>query len=202
MKLRSDVVGAILAGGKSSRMGTEKALLPVQGRPMVQVAVETLAAVFSDVILVGGSKDNFGFLEREIIQDVFEGCGPLAGIHSALNSSQGRPVFVLSCDTPFVPPRLVEFVMEYKSPAPTKVASFESVLQPLCALYDVTSLQAIEEDLRQGKYSIIKTLKNINYAEISITPDLPFFTPSIFRNVNQPEDYRTLINPLTGRNHG
>jgi molybdopterin-guanine dinucleotide biosynthesis protein A len=202
MNVRSDILGAVLAGGKSSRMGTEKALLPVDGRPMIRHAVDTLAALFSEVIIAGGTEGMFGFLQIDVVPDIVQDCGPLAGIHTALRRAKGRPVFVLSCDTPFVPRALVEHILAIRSEAPTKIASFENVLQPLCGLYDATSLPAIEEDLRAGKYAIFKTLAKIDHAEISITPDLPFFTAQIFWNVNRPQDYHTLPDNPTGTTHG
>jgi molybdopterin-guanine dinucleotide biosynthesis protein A len=202
MSKRSDVLGAILAGGNSTRMGTEKALLPFKGRPMIQHAADTLSALFSEVVVVGGGKDKYGFLKLEVVPDVFEGCGPLGGIQAALNRAKPLPVFILSCDTPFIPVGLIEYILSFKSAAPTKIAIFDGVLQPLCGLYDSTSLGAIEHDLQEGKYSVLKTILNIDHVDVPITPDLPFFAPQIFWNVNRPEDYRFLSTLSNGPTHG
>ncbi|MCX6135575.1 MAG: molybdenum cofactor guanylyltransferase [Ignavibacteriales bacterium] len=202
MTKRSDVLGAVLAGGKSTRMGTEKALLPVKGRPMIQYAAETLAKVFAETVIVGGSQDKYGFLKCEIVPDLFEGCGPLGGIHAALHRSKPRAAFVLSCDTPFIPADLIEFLLRAKAPDLTVIATFDGVLQPLCGVYDASSFPEIDRDIEQGKYSVFKTLKNIEHVEIPITPDLPFFTPQLFWNMNRPEDYRILSQPDAGTSHG
>jgi molybdopterin-guanine dinucleotide biosynthesis protein A len=202
MSKRSDVLAAILAGGKSTRMGTEKALLPFNGRPMIQHIADTLSSRFNEVVVVGGSKDTYGFLELEVVPDVFEGCGPLGGIQAALSRARPLPVFVLSCDTPFIPVELIEYLLSFKSAAPTSIAISDGVLQPLCGLYDSTALGAIEHDLQEGKYSILKTILNIDHTAVPITPDLPFFTPQIFWNVNRPEDYRLLSTISNGPGHG
>jgi molybdopterin-guanine dinucleotide biosynthesis protein A len=202
MSKRSDVLGAILAGGKSSRMGMEKALLPLKGRPMIQYVADALSSRFNEVVVVGGGKDKYSFLELEVVPDVFEGCGPLGGIQAALNRARALPVFVLSCDTPFIPVELIEYMLSFKSAAPTKIAKFSGVIQPLCGLYDSTALDAIEHDLQEGKYSVLKTILNIDHTAVPITPDLPFFTPQIFWNVNRPEDYRLLSTISNGPTHG
>lgn len=202
MSKRSDVLGAILAGGKSTRMGTEKAILPLKGRPMIQYVADTLSALFSEVVVVGGENDKYGFLKHEVVPDVFEGCGPLGGIQAALNRAKPLSVFVLSCDTPFIPVGLIEYISSFKSAAPTKIATFDGVLQPLCGLYDSTSIGAIEHDLQGGKYSVLKTILNIEHTVVPITPDLPFFNPQIFWNVNRPEDYRMISDPSIGNPHG
>jgi molybdopterin-guanine dinucleotide biosynthesis protein A len=192
----------ILAGGKSSRMGMEKALLPLKGRPMIQYVADTLSSRFSEVVIVGGGKDKYSFLELEVVPDVFEGCGPLAGIQAALNRARPLSVFVLSCDTPFIPVELIEYLLSFKSAAPTTIAISNGVLQPLCGLYDSTALGAIEHDLQEGKYSVLKTILNIDHTAVPITPDLPFFTPQIFWNVNRPEDYRLLSTISNGPTRG
>jgi molybdopterin-guanine dinucleotide biosynthesis protein A len=202
MSKRSDVLGAILAGGKSTRMGTEKALLPLIGRPMIQHAAETLSSLFSKVVVVGGAKDKYGFLKLEVLPDLYEGCGPLGGIQAALNRAKPLPVFVLSCDTPFIPVELIEYLLGFKSAAPTRIPTFDGVLQPLCGLYDSTSLEVIEDDLRERKYSVLKSISKLDHAVVPITPDLPFFTSQIFWNVNRPEDYRSISDPMTGTPHG
>jgi len=199
---RSSVLGAVLAGGKSTRMGTDKALLPINGRPMVQFAAETLSTVFSNVIVVGADEEKFGFLNLPIAPDIFEGCGPLGGIHAALTFAKPRSVFVLSCDIPFIPSRLVDYIVRFDSAEGTRIATFEGMLQPLCGLYNSASLTAIEHDLHAGKYSILKTLQNLGHAEIPITPDLPFYAPRMFLNVNRPEDYQTLAISEQGNRHG
>ena len=202
MSKRLDVLGAILAGGKSTRMGTEKALLPLNGQPMIQHAAETLSSLFSKVVIVGCAKDTYGFLKLEVVPDLFEGCGPLGGIHAALNRAKPLPVFVLSCDTPFIPVGFVEYLLSFKSAAPTRIPTFDGVLQPLCGLYDSTALGVIEDDLKEGKYSVLKTLPKLIHTVVPITPDLPFFTSQIFWNVNRPEDYRSISDPTTGTPHG
>ncbi len=192
MSLRSDITGVVLAGGKSTRMGTEKALLPIGGHPMITYVISTLKKIFTEVIVCGADSVRYEFLGVPIVQDIFPGCGPLAGIHSSLAHSKTQPVFVLSCDTPFVPEELVRYILDFSTSLQTRVAFSEGVLQPLCGLYAQECLPIMETDLRRAKYSIVRTLESIEYAAVSIGPNLSFYKQFIFSNVNRPEDYETI----------
>lgn len=202
MSKRSDFLGAILAGGKSTRMGTEKALLLLEGIPLIQHVARTLTSIFRDVAIIGGDRKKFDFLKLPMIPDVFEGSGPLGGIHAALSHSQPRSIFVLSCDTPFIPSQLVTYVLAFEHSAPTRIVSVDGEPQPLCGLYNPSCLSVMELDLRRGKYSVVKTLQEIEHSIIPITPDLPFYTPHMLRNLNRPKDYHSLSAISNGLTHG
>ena len=202
MNKRSDILGVVLAGGKSTRLGAEKALLPLRGRPMIQIVAETLSTVFADVIIAGGRFDQLGFLGLPVVSDSFPECGPLAGIHAALSHSQARSIFVLSCDTPFIPPELIEYVLDFKSSSPTKITLFEDKLQPLCGLYSAACLPFLRSDLEQGKLSVLKSLLNIDFAPVPISASQAFFTPELFRNINCPEDYQFISTLEPAKSYG
>ena len=80
MPLRSDIIGVVLAGGASSRMGTDKALLPLGGAPIITYAAKALSSVFSEVVVSSGSGKRYAFLGLNEISDVFNDSGPLGGI--------------------------------------------------------------------------------------------------------------------------
>lgn len=202
MRKRYDIVGAVLAGGKSTRMGSDKALLPVQGRPMIQIVAETLSHVFSDVIVAGGQADQFEYLRLPVIPDLFSGCGPMAGIHAALSYSKPSPIFILSCDTPFIPAELVRYIIDFESDFPTKIAQYDNEVQPLCGLYDASCLPQFQRDLENGKFSVVKSLDTIDFEPVPISPEQAFFNPNIFRNINRPEDYHSIPTLKPGKVNG
>lgn len=102
-----DVVGVVLAGGRSSRMGTEKGLLPLGGIPLVERAVARLRPQVGKVIVsANGDPGRFSGLAAPVVPDVVPGCGPLGGLLSGLHwaRSAGAPfVLTVACDTPFFP---------------------------------------------------------------------------------------------------
>ncbi len=191
MPLRSDIVGVVLAGGASSRMGVDKAILPLGGAPIITYAPKALSDVFSDVIVSSGGEKRYSFLGLKEITDVFKNSGPLGGIHAALLDAQDRPVFVIACDLPFVNRELVEYVLGSGESTRTRVASAEGRVQPLFGLYDAKILQHIERCLQERSLSVLKALDGYDHDVVPIGPSLPFFRPNILQNINTLSDYRS-----------
>lgn len=190
MSLREEIVGAVLAGGMSSRMGVDKAMLPIQGIPMISRVAGMLSGIFSQVVLLPGDKANYSFLQLPHIGDLFEGCGPLGGIHAALHHAAPKPVFVLACDLPFVTPPLVNYLLSHLKSAKAVVPSFNGMTQPLCAVYTPQCLQTIDSRLKKGWYGVSRALEEIEHTIIPITEELPFYVPNILLNINNEQEYR------------
>src|SRR5215472_17903262 len=100
MTVVADVSVFILAGGRSSRMGRDKALLPFNDATLLEFMLEKARALTSRVFIVGGRELYSGY--GEVIEDIIPGCGPLGGIHAALASSESNDNLILSVDIPFV----------------------------------------------------------------------------------------------------
>lgn len=96
------VTGVILAGGSSSRMGSNKALLEVDGSPIITRTYRTLAGLFREVIIVTSSPGDYAFLPCRKVPDIYPGCGSIAGLHAALAHSSSAYSFVTACDMPFI----------------------------------------------------------------------------------------------------
>lgn len=192
MSPRTEIVGAILAGGTSSRMGVDKALLPIRGIPIIAHLARMLSGVFSEVLVLPGKRASYSFLHLPHIRDVFEGCGPLGGIHAALQHAAPRPVFVLACDLPFVTPPLIEYLLSHSASAHAVIPLFNGRTQPLCALYMPTCLQPIGSRLTGGRYSVLRALEEIKHTVIPITAQLPFYVPNILANINIERQYLEL----------
>jgi molybdopterin-guanine dinucleotide biosynthesis protein A len=187
--MNSSIIGVILAGGKSSRMGRDKALLKLDGRPFIWHVVTTLQAVFDKLVLVANDPSAYRFLELETIGDIFQDCGPLGGIHSALIRAGNADIFVSACDTPFVTRELVRYVVGFDSDAPAKIPSFKQQLHPLCGLYTRNCLPASVERLESRRLRVLDFVESIHAEVIPISPNLPFYREDLFANFNTPEDY-------------
>jgi molybdopterin-guanine dinucleotide biosynthesis protein A len=184
--------GFVLTGGKSSRIGKNKAFLDFGGETLLHRALKTLEAVCQDVAIVG---DPAIFVDcGPAIADVFPGCGPLAGIHAALKHSSAELNLMLAVDMPFVAPELLSFLLSAAedTDAVVTVPRTSKSLQPLCAVYRRSFIHAAEENLRAGKYKIDAAfasiaLRIIEESELSAAG----FSEQNFFNVNTPEDRRT-----------
>lgn len=132
---RTEITGIILAGGKSNRMGTDKAFLSLAGRPLIAHVIIALEAIADKIILVGGDKrlDTFG---KKRIEDMIADAGPLAGLYTGLHHSDTEYNLVLGCDTPFVNKTLFETILNNTGTMydVVQVASRKSTM-PLIALY-------------------------------------------------------------------
>jgi len=188
MALR-DLTAFILAGGNSTRMGTDKAFVMFEGRTLLARALEVCRTITSDVRVVGDRKKFAPF--APVVEDVFPGCGPLAGIHAGLRDSETDWNVVLAVDLPFVSPALLLFLVAQarESRAMVTVPRAGEGWQPLCAIYRRAFADAAETALRAGRYKI-----DALFDESLIRPvgeeDLrrAGFSPEVFRNLNTPEE--------------
>jgi len=95
-----DISGIILAGGKSSRMGTNKAFLQINGVIMIERVARVLTGVCSKVIISGDEK-TYSNLGYRVVPDIYPGCGPLSGIYAGLLATANHYIFISACDTPY-----------------------------------------------------------------------------------------------------
>lgn len=198
----NDITGIILAGGKSSRMGVNKALLHFKGKTIIERIASLAKSVFSNVILITNHPEEYSFLELEMFKDIYQGKGPLAGIHSGLSNTKTEKNFILSCDIPLINKELIEFLLNYKTIHPVTVIKTDGFVQHLCGVYCRSLKMYAKEILSQmcnridtGKKVKCKMteLLRVNGAEIIDCRDVPFYCEGMFLNINSPFDYQTLL---------
>lgn len=190
----ADVSVFILAGGKSTRMGTDKAFVPLDGRTLLARALDLARQVTSDVHIVGDRKKFAPF--APVVEDIYPGCGPLGGIHAALRSSQSDLNVILAVDTPFVSLALVHHLITRARNCPSATVTVPHGnlgWQPLCAVYRREFAASAEQALTQGRYKIDSLFEDEKTQAIS-DPELETagFSPRIFQNVNTPADLAAL----------
>ncbi len=188
------VTGVILAGGRSSRMGRDKSLLPYNGRPLIETVFKTLSELFADVVVVTDRPDDYGFLPCPKIPDIHAGQGSLAGVHAGLKRSRNERIFVVACDMPHLDKDLIHWLAGIGTAAPALVPESGGGLEPLHAFYSKAALPAIEEAITSGNRKILDLLENIG-AEIVPAAEVARHSPDFrsFMNLNTPEDYSDLL---------
>jgi molybdopterin-guanine dinucleotide biosynthesis protein A len=187
-------MGFLLAGGKSSRMGSDKAFLDFGGQTLLDRALTVMGWVCDRVAIVG---DPTRFAKYEspkcesVVADISSGCGPLAGIHAALVHSSAQLNLMLAVDMPFVSRELLAFLFgaAENTDATITVPRTNKGLQPLCAVYRRDFCNAAEQALRAGKYKIDAafvdvTVRVIGESELAAAG----FSEQTFFNVNTPQD--------------
>lgn len=190
-----DITGVILAGGRSRRFGSDKALAMLDGKVLIEHAKDILTEIFSHCMLVTNTPEQYAFLNMPMVKDSFPGMGPLAGIHAALRNSANPLIFVLGCDMPRVPSSLVTHLcnLAREEKFQAVVPWLKSGPEPLCGLYSKTALAAIEAQLQNGKPQARALLGKIRVRKVhaeeilEVTGDL-----NVFYNVNCLQDLKRL----------
>jgi molybdopterin-guanine dinucleotide biosynthesis protein A len=189
-------MGFIIAGGKSSRMGTgvDKAFLDFGGQTLLDRARTVMGAVCDSVTIVGDPAKfaKYGSTKYgSVVADIFSGCGPLAGIHAALVNSPAELNLMLAVDMPFVSRELLAFLFAVAegNDAVVTVPRAGNGLQPLCAVYRRDFSTAAEQALRAGKYKIDAAFSSVSVRVIE-EGELAAagFSEQSFFNVNTPQD--------------
>jgi molybdopterin-guanine dinucleotide biosynthesis protein A len=186
----SDVAAFVLAGGRSSRMGRDKAFLDLQGRTLLERAL-TIARSISDNVRIVGQREKF-VTYAPVIEDVYPGQGPLAGIHAALTASQSELNFMLALDTPFLDAGFARYLVEQArlSGATVTVPRIAGQAQPLCAVYRREFAAMAENALRQERNNIVPLFATVTTREIDDAELRKLaYDPRMFDNLNTPEEW-------------
>jgi molybdopterin-guanine dinucleotide biosynthesis protein A len=180
----------VLAGGQSSRMGKNKALLKLGGVSLLQRALSLAESVSADVWIVG-SRQKFEAFGR-VIEDRVPGCGPLSGIDAALRQTANQFNLILAVDLPFLTVDFLRYAMvtAADSPSLVTVAGVHGKLQSLCAIYRREFLKIAEEALRQQRFRLDALLMETN-TRIMDEAELARagFGLNMFSNLNTPEEF-------------
>ncbi len=185
----NDITGVILAGGKSSRMGQDKALLEYNGKPFIQHIAEALLQVFQRVNIISDKKKEYAFLGLPIHADIFHDSGPLGGIHSALAHATTPSVFIISCDTPFISAEVIAEMLARACPGEVTITDDGTNMHPLVGIYPATLLRELYEVLSTGRKKVRAFLERSS-SHPSILK-LPHWQQQL-RNINTPTDYAVM----------
>lgn len=194
------VCAFILAGGKSSRMGSDKALLRFGAETLLESALNRLRAVTDHVFIVGSRPELSAY--APVIPDAYAERGPLAGIYSALRGSPGELNLMLAVDMPFVPLEFLKKLLTAagQSHAMVTFPAGKDGSQPLCAVYRREFVAIAQEALESGNYKIDPLFGK---TETCIIDEQKLeswgFNPGIFMNLNSPDDLRRAQVTAQGR---
>lgn len=187
-------LGVLLAGGRSRRYGSPKALAEVGGRTLVERGLATLEEATDTAVIVANEPGPLAFTGRPVRPDVRPGTGVLGGILTALAwaGEQDRPgATVLACDMPFVSPALLRRLAEDAGPALVSIAESEGPrgLEPLCAVYGTGCAGAVAAALDRGERAVISFFADVEVRRLPLEEVRRFGDPDrLFFNVNRPEE--------------
>lgn len=181
-------VAVIIAGGKSSRMQRDKALLPFAGfSTLAEYQYERLSLYF-DKVYISAKSNKFDF-SVELIEDRYEASSPLVAIVSIFETLEMDEVFILSVDAPFISIEIIESLYKQaeSSMANIIVAKSSRGIEPLCAIYRRTVLPLAKEFISQDKHRLGSLFDKLEIEIIEFTKEREF------SNLNYPSDYKNAL---------
>ncbi|MBM3178251.1 MAG: molybdenum cofactor guanylyltransferase [Bacteroidetes bacterium] len=182
----SDIVGIILAGGSSSRMGTDKKLLTPNGIPQHQYLYNIMDEVFDRVYISINATEPFT-TQQKIIRDQFDFRGPLNGILSSLQSNPGNAIFCLAVDMPNISKESIESLLQKRDrfcPATCYLNIKSNRLEPLFSIWEPSSQDLIQKFIDKGIHSPYEILSDESVRRIESS------NLKIFENLNTPADLK------------
>ena len=184
------ITGVILAGGKNSRMGTDKGLLMVEGKKIIERIIHAMKPVVDDIMIIS-NRNHYNNLGCKVYSDIIKECGPMGGIHTALSLSNTETNLVVSCDMPFLDSETLKIIVENSNECEIAIPEHNGITEPLCAVYSTVCRNKISQLLGNGEWKLRDSLKYFNVKKILF--DIESKAEKIFSNINTKEEYKNLI---------
>lgn len=184
-----DVTGVLLAGGKSRRMGQDKALVKLKGQTLFERTLDILQQFFPTIIIAGDRSD-LARPDIPAIADIYPGSA-LGGLHTGLKSAQTEWIFVAPCDMPYPDPLIVRRLLENRKGVDAVVPRTPQGYEPVFALYHKNCLPQMEQMLRNNQLRIYDFYQQIAIRFID-PPQLPDRWQRSLININTPEQLAQL----------
>jgi molybdopterin-guanine dinucleotide biosynthesis protein A len=186
MMYLEEITIIILAGGKSSRMGVDKGLMLLNGKPMVQYVLDAAKQLTPHILLVANNPEyqQFGY---PVFADIWPETGPMGGIFTGLTHSQTDKNLVLACDTPYLQASVLRILLGHCEKLSITVATLNGQLEPLFAVYDKKCLPLIAKCLQNKVFKLQNLIDSCGdmVKKVEMSELVPSET---FRNLNTPED--------------
>lgn len=181
------MTGIVLAGGKSSRMGFNKAFIEFGGRRLIEATVECLAALFPEVLIIANDPPRYAYLGVTVIPDLIPESGSLGGIYTGLSAASHPTCFFVACDMPFLNANVITLLVREAEGWDAVVPLVGGELQPLHAVYAKSCLPFMKEAIDARILKIARFFPKVKVKVIE-EPALRAVDPDLlgFMNVNTP----------------
>lgn len=181
------VVGIVLSGGKSRRMGQEKGLVKYKGKVLIEYAIDTLKPL-CDELVISTSNDAYAYLGLPMIADEIPDCGPIGGISTCMKAVNADIYLVISCDVPNVPAELFSDLLVQLNGNAVIPIDETGRKQPLSACYASSASIYFHEALKSGELKMMNLLSKIEPIYFKPSINLNYYQSNIFWNLNSKDD--------------
>lgn len=189
------MTAVILAGGKSSRMGSNKAFLKLKGKTFIERQINLLREMFDEILISANTPSEYEYLNLPVFKDIYPDKGPLCGIYTSLINSGSLYTFMLACDMPFVESGLIKHLKGFTKDYDVVVPKSERGLEPLHAFYSKNCIGPIKKELDSNNLRIISFFPHVkvNVVELDSLTTSDSFKNSI-KNLNTRDEYEGINN--------
>ena len=182
MNQASNITAFILAGGKSSRMGTDKGLVSFRGKEMIKWPIDLLQTIFKNVFIVA-NRSGYAKFELPVIEDLLHEKGPIGGLYTALTTSNTNWNFIMACDMPFMNSQVINKLISDCDLHDAVVPYYNNKPEPLAACYNKSCLTLIEKQLESGNFKMQDFISELNIKRIDFSSE-NISVNHPFRNLN------------------
>jgi molybdenum cofactor guanylyltransferase len=189
---KNDITGIVLAGGKSSRIGSDKGFLSLNGTTFMSHIIKAIKPFVNDIIIVSNNS-NYDVYKLQRVEDVIQDAGPLAGLYSGLYKSETEYNLVLSCDIPLVNGAvLIKLIEGFDAEKDVIQLKSKSKTMPLIAFYKKHCMHHCMELLQKGERRLRTAVEQLNTKTIQLDPELDPYV----RNINTLSELKELRSEL------
>ena len=184
---------AILAGGRSRRMGRDKSMMEIGGAPIIRRIADTLGDIFPEILIIANEKEQYERMGLDVVGDIHPGNDSLGGLHTAVASAQGSHVFVAGCDMPLLRPELINGLASMVEDWDVVIPVKDDYPEPLCAFYGKQCELPIEQSISAGRLKMIGFHEQVRVRRVEETAWRLWDPEGVsFLNANTPEEFEII----------
>ena len=182
----------ILAGGKSSRMGSDKGLVLLNGKPMISYIIEILKKMQIPIIIISNN-ENYKQFGLPVFADIIKEKGPLGGIYTGLKNSKTESNIIVSCDVPFLSNRIIELLINKDNGYPISVVQSNGKTHPLIGLYSKKIVKKLFETILMEKLKVRSFIDEFQLNTIELDKQEILEYENEIRNINTQEELKIIV---------
>jgi len=188
--MKTNITGVILAGGKNTRMGANKAFLEIDGERLIDKTLSIYRQIFAEIIIVTNDPLSYiEFADAAVVTDIYKGKGPLGGIYTGLFYSNHPYAFISACDMPYLNKDFIDYLVSQTGKHDVIVPELTEGYQPLHAIYSRSCLPNIKRLLMLDKLKITGFYRDMRLLSVPEEQIQPFNADGrLFHNLNTPKD--------------
>ena len=183
---KKNITGIVLAGGKNSRMGSDKGLLMLDGRRFIDQILASLIPLVDEVIIISNS-NNYDHLGFKVFSDIVTDCGPMGGIYTGLVNSSTVKNIILSCDIPFITSPVLSHIIGESENCEIAIPEHGGKLEPLCAVYTKNCAEKLRTLLDNKEWKMQEAIKNFVTKKVRFSQSTEI--EKSFLNINTPFEF-------------